>query len=110
MEIVLITMGLLGGLVRGLVGYVKYLNAYKGVKFNWVYFAITVGVSGIVGGVSGWVFKGIMGPEAMNNYFALIAGYAGGDFLENSFRVIFKKPTLFKLPEVLEDSLKAANS
>jgi len=105
----LVFMGLLGGIVRGLVGYVKYLTAYKGVKFNWIYFAITVGISGLVGGVSGWVFNGIMGPEAMNKYFALISGYAGGDFLENSFRVIFKKPTLFKLPEVLEKSLKDAN-
>lgn len=109
MNLVFVLMGLLGGLVRGLVGYTKYLTAYKGVKFNWMYFAITVGISGLVGGICGWVFNGIMGPEAMNQFYAFIAGYAGGDFLENSFRIIFKKPTLFKLPEVLEKSLEDAN-
>ncbi len=42
----------------------------------------------------------------MNQFYAFIAGYAGGDFLENGFRIIFKQPTLFKLPEVLEKSLE----
>jgi hypothetical protein len=50
-----------------------------------------------------------MGPDAMNKFYALLAGYAGGDFLENGFRVIFKQPTMFKLPEVLEKSLEQAN-
>lgn len=109
MNLVFITMGLLGGLVRGLVGYTKYLTSYKGVRFNWWYFALTVGISGLVGGISGWIFNGIMGPDAMNKFYTFIAGYAGGDFLENSFRIIFKQPTLFKLPQVLEDSLKEAH-
>lgn len=109
MNLIFVLMGLLGGLVRGLVGYTKYLTSYKGVKFNWIYFAVTVGVSGLVGGISGWIFNGIMGKDAMNQFYAFIAGYAGGDFLENSFRIVFKQPTLFKLPEVLEKSLEEAN-
>ena len=108
MELVFIAMGLMGGVIRGLVGYTKYLTSYKGVKFNWLYFAITAGISGLVGGISGWIFNGIMGENAMNQFYAFLAGYAGGDFLENSFRVIFKQPTMFKIPEVLENSLKDA--
>lgn len=106
MNLIFVLMGLLGGMLRGLVGFTKYLTSYKGVKFNWIYFTITVVVSGMVGGVSGWIFNGIMGADAMNQFYAFIAGYAGGDFLENSFRIIFRQPTLFKLPEVLEESLK----
>lgn len=108
MNLTFVLMGLLGGLVRGLVGYTKYLTSYKGVKFNWMYFAVTVGISGLVGGISGWIFNGIMADLAMNNFYSFIAGYAGGDFLENSFRVIFKQPTVFKLPEILEKSLEDA--
>ena len=109
MSYIFILMGLLGGMVRGLVGFTKYLTSYKGVKFNWIYFVVTVGVSGLVGGISGWIFNGIMGADAMNQFYAFIAGYAGGDFLENSFRVLFKQPTMFKLPEILEKSLEDAN-
>lgn len=106
MNITFVLMGLLGGLVRGLVGYTKYLTSYKGVKFNWLYFGVTVGIAGLVGGISGYIFNGIMSDLAMNNFYSFIAGYAGGDFLENSFRVIFRKPTMFKLPEILEKSLE----
>jgi uncharacterized membrane protein YjgN (DUF898 family) len=109
MNLIFVVIGLLGGLIRGLVGFTKYLTSYKGVKFNWAYFGITIGVSGLVGGISGWIFNGIMGELAMNQFYAFIAGYAGGDFLENSFRIIFKQPTIFKLPEVLEKSLEDAN-
>jgi zinc transporter ZupT len=103
-----VVMGLCGGFVRGLVGYTKYLTSYKGIKFNWLYFGVTVGVAGVVGGISGWVFNGIMEQNSMNQFYSFLAGYAGGDFFENAFRVIFKQPTMFKLPEVLEDSLKDA--
>jgi zinc transporter ZupT len=109
MNLTYVFFGLMGGIIRGLVGFTKYLTSYKGVKFNWVYFAITVGVSGLVGGISGWIFNGIMGKDAMNQFYAFIAGYAGGDFLENSFRVLFKQPTMFKLPQILEDSLKQSS-
>jgi hypothetical protein len=47
-----------------------------------------------------------MEPGAMNQFYAFLAGYAGGDFLENAFKIVFKKPTLFKMPEILEKSLK----
>lgn len=106
MSIDYLVAGLLGGVVRGFVGYVKYLTSYKGVKFNWRYFLLMAGLSGFIGLISGYVFNGIMDPGAMNQFYAFLAGYAGGDFMENAFKIIFKKPTLFKLPEILEASLK----
>lgn len=108
MSVAFIIAGLLGGVVRGLVGYVKYLSSYKGVKFDWKYFLLMSGLSGLIGGISGYIFNGIMEPGAMNQFYAFLAGYAGGDFMENAFKIVFKKPTLFKLPEVLEQSLKQA--
>jgi uncharacterized membrane protein YfcA len=101
-----IAAGILGGIVRGLTGYVKYLPSYKGVKFDWRYFTLMVGASGVIGGIAGWVMNSVMEAEAMNAVYAFLAGYAGGDFIENAFKIIFKKPTLFKIPEVLKASLK----
>jgi hypothetical protein len=103
MNLTFLLGGLLGGIVRGLVGYVKYISSYKGVKFQWLYFSVMVGLSGIIGLFAGWVAQGILAAE-MNLIF--MAGYAGGDFMENTFKIVFKKPTLFKVPEVLRDSLK----
>jgi len=40
----------------------------------------------------GLAFEGI---ESVSPAIALIAGYAGGDFLENIFKVLMKKPILF---------------
>jgi hypothetical protein len=100
--------GIGGGLLRGLVGYLKYLTAYKGVKFDTKYFAITVGLAGFIGGIAGVIANGVLVDTSMNIYYAVLAGYAGGDFFENAFKVVYKKPMLFKLPEVLADSLKSA--
>lgn len=100
--------GIGGGFVRGLTGYFKYLSSYKGVKFDWRYFGLMLLLSGLIGGIAGWVITGILVNEAMNGFYAFLAGYAGGDFFENAFKIIFRKPTLFKLPEVLEASLKQA--
>lgn len=101
--------GIGGGLVRGLAGYVKYLTAYKGVKFDWKYFAVTVSLSGFIGGIAGVIANGVLVDTGMNVYYAMLAGYAGGDFFENSFKIIFKKPMLFKMPEILANSLRAAS-
>jgi uncharacterized membrane protein YjgN (DUF898 family) len=105
MNVMYLVTGLLGGVVRGLVGYVKYLTSYKGVKFDWKYFALMAVLSGMVGAIAGWVFNGIMEPGAMNQFYAFLAGYAGGDFMENALKIVFKKPTLFKIPDVLAGSL-----
>jgi hypothetical protein len=41
----------------------------------------------------GVTFEGIVG---LSPAIALVVGYAGGDFLENIFKVLMKKPILFK--------------
>ena len=101
--------GIGGGVVRGLAGYFKYLTAYKGVKFDVRYFLLTVGLAGVIGGIAGVIIEGVLVDGSMNVYYAMLAGYAGGDFFENAFKIVFKKPMLFKLPEVLESSIKQAS-
>lgn len=94
----LLLAGFVGGIVRGLVGYVKYFTSYKNVKFDWVYFLIIVGISGAVGLTCGWLVSGIVDKAVMNGFYAFIAGYAGGDFIENVYKIILKKPSLFPIP------------
>lgn len=91
--------GFIGGVIRGIVGIIKYALSYKDVKFNWFYFGGITFISGLIGLASAWIisdlgltFEGIAGVSPA---IALIAGYAGGDFLENIFKVLMKKPILF---------------
>ncbi len=103
MSLSLLLAGLVGGIIRGLVGYVKYHFNYKGVKFVWGYFLLMVGISGIVGMSAGWLVKGIMAEgQTVNVFYAFLAGYAGGDFIDNAFKIIFNKTSLFKLPELVK--------
>ncbi|MFH1225750.1 MAG: hypothetical protein V1684_00485 [bacterium] len=81
--------GLTGGVIRGLTGYMKYSLSYKDVKFNPLYFIFLIVVSGLIGLVVGYAFDGSF-------VIALVAGYAGGDFLENMYKIIAKKPTAVK--------------
>lgn len=81
--------GLTGGVIRGLTGYMKYSLSYKDVKFNPLYFTFLVVVSGLIGLVVGYAFDGEF-------VVALVAGYAGGDFLENMYKIIAKKPAAVK--------------
>lgn len=97
METVLI-FGALGGVVRGLVGYLKHFQAYKTVKFEWKYFGMAVGISALAGLAVVWsvVDSGITFSEGMkvNAGLATIIGYAGGDAIENLYKIILKKPIL----------------
>jgi len=87
-----------GGVVRGLVGFTKHQFKFKNVKFDLKYFIATMFISGIVGllvavavkGVEGEVFAFTVSPA-----IAFIAGYAGGDFIENLYKILFKKTSLF---------------
>lgn len=92
--------GFLGGVIRGIVGILKYALSYKDVKISWFYFGGMTLVSGFIGLIAAWVIKdmGIMfeGIESLSSALALVVGYAGGDFLENIFKVLMKKPILFK--------------
>ena len=76
-----------GGLVRGLVGFLKYYYSYKNVPFNPLYFFATAFLSGVVGLLTAGAIKeaGIIVTDinSLTPPLALIVVYAGGDFLEN---------------------------
>lgn len=76
-----ILFGVFGGLVRVMVGIAKYLEKNrKNQKIRWQYLAFTIGVAALVGGVAGAI--------ADNDWrFAIIAGYAGSDFLEGLYKI-----------------------
>ena len=101
MEIALLA-GFTGGVVRGLVGFIKHRYSYKNVSFELPYFVSMMAISGVVGGVATFAVSELgisfLGVESLSYAMALIIGYAGGDFLENIYKIILKKPTLFKLP------------
>jgi hypothetical protein len=87
-----------GGMVRGLVGFIKHQYSYKDVKFNLSYFFTMMFISGIIGllvatAVNDAGFK-IEGVEYISPALAFIIGYAGGDFIENVYKIITKKTTL----------------
>lgn len=101
----ILIFGALGGVARGLVGYSKYYLSYKNVEFKWPYFALTVGLSSIVGFGTVWAIRGtgITFAEGIeiNKAVALIIGYAGGDAIENIYKIIFNKPISGPVGDIL---------
>lgn len=93
--------GLVGGLLRGLVGWLKYQTTYKNVPFRPVYLATTVLVSGVVGLLAAWVSKEVgltfLGLDEITPAISFVVGYAGGDFIENLFKIITGKSSLYSL-------------
>lgn len=93
--------GFLGGVIRGVVGLIKYFQSYKDVKIRPWYFGGTVILSGLIGLISSWIAKDMgasfMDVEIIPVSVALVVGYAGGDFIENLFKIITKKSDIFKL-------------
>lgn len=96
--VTVLVFGALGGVIRGLVGYLKHFQAYKSVKFEWKYFGMAVGISAAAGLAVAWSIadSGITFAEGMqiNAGLAMILGYAGGDAIENLYKIILKKPVL----------------
>ena len=80
--------GFLGGLIRGLVGVSKTIRSSpkKKVSLRWEYLVVTLLASGGLGLLVG-VFI------ANDIRFALVAGYAGSDFLENMYKIKMRKMT-----------------
>ena len=76
-----------------MVGFIKHQYTYKNVGFNVPYFFGMIFLSGIVGLLTAAVFGG-------NALFAFIVGYAGGDFIENAYKIIAKKPSIYPIPEI----------
>ena len=86
-----------GGIIRGLVGFIKHQFSYKNVPFNFPYFLGMSFISGIIGLLSAVAMKeigltlgGIFSPA-----LAFIIGYAGGDFVENIYKIIIKKSSIY---------------
>jgi hypothetical protein len=78
--------GVAGGLIRGLLGIAKAMTASPSKKamLSKQYILLTLLASGGLG-----LFTGIF--IANDVRFALLAGYAGTDFLDNLFKIKLKK-------------------
>lgn len=95
--------GFTGGAIRGLVGFIKHQYAYKNVKFSWSYFIFMISLAGFIGLAAAYVPQGIkmdfFGLSYLPPAMALILGYAGGDFIENIYKIITKKPSLYSFKD-----------
>ena len=80
--------GFLGGMIRGLMGITKYLTSAptKKKKIRTGYILLSLLSAGGMGLLAG-VFI------ADDIKFALLAGYAGADFIESLFKIRMKKQT-----------------
>jgi len=79
--------------VRGLVGFVKHQFSYKNVGFDWKYFLGMSFISGVIGLMAAISIKevGFTVDSAFTPALSFIIGYAGGDFLENIYKIIAGK-------------------
>lgn len=100
MYISILIAGFGGGGLRGLVGFIKHQFSYKNVEFRLPYFLAMMFLSGIIGllvavGVkeAGITFLGL---DELSPALAFIIGYAGGDFLENIYKIIIKKSSFYE--------------
>ncbi len=90
-----------GGVIRGLVGFIKHQFSHKDVGFDLMYFLGTSFISGVIGLVItmavkslGFTLHGTFDPA-----MAFIIGYAGGDFIENIYKIIIKQSSIYKKPK-----------
>lgn len=93
MYIELLIAGFFGGVVRGLVGFLKHFFSYKNVHFELWRFLGTSFLSGVIGLMTAMAVREVMFVPQVNFTAALsfVVGYAGGDFLENVFKIIVIK-------------------
>jgi len=99
MYIEILIAGFGGGVIRGLVGFVKHQFSYKNVPFNLSYFLTMSSISGVIGLLCalsvkeiGLTLEGTFGPA-----LSFIVGYAGGDFIENIYKIIVQKSSLYPI-------------
>lgn len=93
--IAILIAGFGGGLVRGLIGFLKHQYDYKNVGFNLPYFFVMMFLSGLMGVLVSKAlessFLSIEGVEYFSPSLAFIIGYAGGDFLDGVYKIILKR-------------------
>jgi len=94
----LIIAGFFGGIIRGLVGFIKHQFSYKNVPFDLKYFLGISFISGVIGLMAsislkeaGLTLQGIFTPA-----LSFIIGYAGGDFLEGIYKILIKSSSISK--------------
>jgi len=96
MEYLLILIaGFGGGVARGLMGYIKHQYSYKNVGFKLPYFFTMMFLSGIIGILTAIAVKElaeVVISTGFSTAVAFVAGYAGGDFLENLYKILIKTP------------------
>ena len=107
MYIAILVAGFGGGLIRGLVGFIKHQYSYKNVGFNVSYFFTMMFLSGVIGILSAMAIKELgitfLSVDYISPGLALIIGYAGGDFLENIYKILIKKSSLYSCSDDLEN-------
>ena len=100
---ILLLAGAGGGLVRGIVGFLKHQFAYKNVEFKPTYIALIMVLSAFVGLTVTWAIASssleIVALSQINPAIAFIIGYAGGDIIENLYKILVGKATLYPLPK-----------
>ena len=82
-----------GGVLRGLVGFIKHQFSYKDAGFKLGYFLGMMFLSGVVGFLATLAVREV-GFQLLGSFtpaLAFIVGYAGGDFIENIYKIIIKK-------------------
>lgn len=97
-HIAIFAAGFVGGLVRGLIGFLKHQFSYKNVGFKLPYFLAMMFISGTIGFLCALATKelGITLFGAFSPALSFVAGYAGGDFIENIYKIIIKKSSLYE--------------
>ena len=78
--LIFLLAGFSGGIIRGLVGFVKNKTIEKADHFKPQYFLITILIFGIVGAVAG-----ILADTEWQVSF--LVGYAGTDFIESLYKI-----------------------
>jgi hypothetical protein len=95
--IAIIIAGFGGGAVRSIFAYYKSFS-FKNPKFDTKYFIMMMFISGFIGLITAVLAKElgikILGISDFNAAIAFLVGYAGGDFLENIYKLIIKKPVV----------------
>ncbi len=95
MYLSILIAGFGGGVIRGLIGFIKHQYSYKNVKFEIPYFLTMMFLSGVIGILSAVAIKELgitfLGIDSFSPALALVIGYAGGDFLENIYKIITKR-------------------
>ena len=92
MEVVLAGAG--GGMLRGVIGVAKDSVTKKGLEINWLWLGLSILVSVILGVIAASFF-------AEDLRLALLAGYAGADFIEGLMKIKLKAVGEEKADEVI---------